>query len=108
MTPNEQDLTAIIEWTLQTVSPPERITAALRRLVAQMPKPAAVLTQVQENEIRRKAMLEKERQRNVPPNGIVLPALTAEEVEQYRQHKRQEWERKQQLSKPSVPRKAVV
>lgn len=72
MTQNEIDITAILNWLIPatTKAPPESITAAMQRLVGQLPKASDVDTRP--DGARRKAFLEA----NKGPrggNGMVAP-----------------------------------
>jgi hypothetical protein len=42
LTTNEQDIIAVLEYAITTKNPPDRITAAMKRLLAQHPQPETV------------------------------------------------------------------
>jgi hypothetical protein len=99
---NQRDIIAVLQWLGATKTPTEKIAGALRRLSAQLPQPeAATRPQHLENVERRKELLARERQ--PLRNGMVLPPMSVAELEQQKQYKQQEAERKAQTARPSLP-----
>jgi hypothetical protein len=111
ITQNEIDLTLILQELGKSKTYPEKITAALDRLLAQMPKPAEAPNPVDILAAKKAEQERLERNkgpRNTVNRGMVMAPPSAEEIEQQQEYKRQEQERKQRAAQPSVPRKAVA
>jgi hypothetical protein len=106
MTPNEIDTAVILEWLTSRFTPPEKISAAQRRLVDQLPKPAEVVDMRPDGE-RRAEILE----RNKGPkggNGLVLPPPGPEEVARLASERKALAERAKRMKRPTFPQRQVM
>jgi hypothetical protein len=68
LTDNERDLIAVLEFAISTKNPPERITGAMKRLLAQLPQPETVDVP---DGVRRKEFLQRLQQ---PATWTPLPS----------------------------------
>jgi hypothetical protein len=99
MTENERDIVLVLEYAISTKAPPEKITAALQRLLAQTYSPPD--PQVAERE---RMMKERREKALGPPNpinrGMVLPPPSPEELAQRELKMKEMAERAEKLKRP--------
>ena len=113
MTQNERDIIAVLQYSISTKTPPDRIADAMKRLLAQLPQPSASKS---EAEAERERIMKEAREKALgPPNPVNkglnpnIPPPSQAELEERERYMRRMAEHAEKMKRPfSMPAKAVM
>jgi hypothetical protein len=106
MTQNERDIIAVLQYSISTKTPPDRIADAMTRLLAQLPQPSASKSEAEAE--RERIMKEAREKAPGPPNpvnkGLVMPLPSPEELAERERYQQRLAEHAEKMKQPLAKR----